>query len=343
MRGIPYWGENTRTDRIALVKMDYQRISIEEIQDLCKSSGVLNRIKDVYSLFLALAELDMLFIPIKDEEWLTWCRDIKFNYRDRFVYMPYLTFDKFPIDTRSNILENPHLDIAPELGEKIVFIRHNYELQTLEVDNRVTGNRLHDIYLYDYKNHKKYHLELPYLPYLVQETFSLKELSRVHTNLACSALTLDSEPEGSRYTFTRVKGSKGYRGAENRYRKTLSLRTYTDNFKDVKYNDIRYYNYENSLEYVDIVDTDKPYWLRQYEFEAMVYCIFAQEIGVEEEDYKEIFNDLGSKRRHLTYKEGHKPLILKYYYKNQFSLRRKSFDMYKEVPPSETSSAVCRK
>ena len=60
-----------------------------------------------------------------------------------------------------------------------------------------------------------------------------------------------------------------------------------------------------------------------------MYCLFGQGIGVEEEKHQKDFAKLGVSKRFLTYKGGIKPLTLKYYYKDDVALKRKSFERFK--------------
>lgn len=324
MNGTPYWGKQTFQDIRDINDLPHTELTLDKIKDLSKSSGLSYDIKDTYTLFLALANLDFLFIIEGETLFTTWCRDIRFNYRDKKVFIPYYSYKVEDLEFSREVAENDFLDTT---DNKNIKIRHEFKLESILLEDRNTGIVKTQIDLYDYINKIKYKLNIPKLPYLSTETFSLADLSNRYIESAYIKVDNTDSDDWKKYLKVDTRGSKK---KEHKIRLKEGLNLYAEGYNDLTYNDVRHYEYSELHEGSRMVaDEIKPYWLRMYEFEAYLYCIFAQELEVEEKEYKEPFAKLGVSERFLTYTENKKPLVLKHYYKNEITLRRKSYERYR--------------
>jgi hypothetical protein len=322
LNGTPYWGNESFSDIRSLDRLQTKPISTSEITDLCNSKGISVAVTDMYSLFLALAHLDFLFV-IEDEGTLvTWCRDVRFNYRDRFIFVPYYKYE-----TAEYILSNHFKDMSKIdlIEEDIANVRHNFELCSFILDDRRTGSRVDSIMLYDYENKVKYTLSIKDVPYFSGSEFSLLDLYDRYINSAYMASDLrDFYWE----KYTRID-NKYKNNREHILRKRLELKAYSENYKEIAYTDVRQYTYEELKESSLVPDNEISYWLRILEFEAYLYCVFAAGVTVSEEYYKGEFDMLGKTLRFLPCSKNGKCLVLKHYYKDDIRMRVKSYERYR--------------
>jgi hypothetical protein len=325
MYGTPYWGKETFQEVRDIKELPTNDLTIDKITDLCKSKGLVVNIEDTYSLFFALSKLDLLFITENKNTYVTWCRDIRFNYRDRNIYIPYFEYETEQRTFKRTLLENAFLDMP---NPKTLNIRHNFKLSSTKVNDRKDSTNIDSLLLYDHINKIKYHLPYPSLPYLIQPDFSLADLAERYLNSAYIESEVVEDTDWKKYLKV---GTKGKKSKEHKIRLKAGLKLYANQYTDMTYTDVRKYTFEelNNGSHLRLDDT-KPFWERVFEFEAYLYCIFAQGIKVQEQEYQSDFVLLGVSKRHLTYDKSTKPLILKHYYTDKtMQTRRKSFERYK--------------
>jgi hypothetical protein len=322
MHGIPYWGTESFSDIRDLVNLKIEALTLDKINDLCKNKGILIHVTDMYSLFLALSHLDFIFVIEQDGTWVSWCRDIRFNYRDRFLFIPYYKYKAENYTIKKHFKDMSKLDLV---AENTLSIKYDFEIATMLLEERTTGFRLETITLYDYENKSKYSLSLRGITHFTPSTFSLGNL---HDRYIASSYVASDLHDFFWEKYCRID-NKFKNNREHKLRKKMGLKAYSSVFSEIRYTDFRQYTYEE-LNLTSLVsNTDKPYWLRILEFEAYLYCIFASSATVLEEEYTVLFADLGVKSRFLSYVKNGKSLILKYYYKDTLMLRRKSFERYR--------------
>lgn len=321
MHGTPYWGENTFNDIRNIPELELEELTLEKISELCNDRGLLYDVKDIYTLFLSLAELDFLFLYGDSEAFLSWCRDIRFNYRDRYIFIPFYTYDTKTVVVDRKVVNQKFLDVV---DDRTVHVRYNFSLKKTVVNNRKDNFSEKELYLYDYISKKKYHLALPTIPFIEKGVFSLNELSDRYIN---SAYFLEEGVTSEDWKKYFPVNNKKRWNKEYQFRKSLNLPLYKDSFIDIGYSDVRQYSYHELFEGVRLEEESEPFWLRIYKFEAYLYCIMAEGLDPIEEEYNSNFRQLGKTKRHITI-QGVKPLILKHYYKDNVTMRRKSYERY---------------
>lgn len=327
MYGTPYWGKAYFEDLRNLDNIESKYMTISQINDLCKTNSIKYVVEDLYSLFLVLGKLNFLYVIEDEGTWLSWCKDIRFNYRDRLVVVPYYTYKTtiYTMDRPARVANK--LDIIE--GNKIN-LPYEYELKTLTIDDRDLNKRISKVVVYDYINKEKYTISLFGLNLIKAKTFSLSDLHDRYLysswDLKSFKLTADNEYSG----YLRI-GKGVWSTYEYILRRKAKLKHYGKNYIDLDYTDCRQYTFlELSNGSVIPFDDVEDYWLRRYRFEALLYCIMSNNLEVEEEEYKTELNKLRlGKIRTFTYIKNDKPLILKHYYVKAGLFRRMSYERYK--------------
>lgn len=264
----------------------------------------------------------MFLINVKKEDniYTSWCRDIRFNYRDRQVFIPYYTHEVFEYEATEKDKNNPFLDVT---SDNILNVRYNFELKKYVIMDDNIDYSLDSIAVYSWEEEKVYRISLKGLNYLDIESFSMLELSARYDTYAY--IISDDLVDNTWKSYLPIR--KKINRRERSIRSKFSLPTYTENYLDMNYVDVRRYEVDAFSPEVEGLPITKPNWLKAYEFEAYLYSIFAQGLDPIEEEYKKPFKELGVTRRHLTI-VGRKPLILKYYYTNKKQIRKKTYEMY---------------
>lgn len=110
MKGIPYFGEYTQ-----LIE---ERIKSLEVYDTVKYDSL-------YELIQSEKSADKIIV-VEDSNgvWLTYIRDIKFNYRDKEAYIPYYTYRLYELDEEYRHKYKGHI-LKTDTG---ISIRYDYKL-----------------------------------------------------------------------------------------------------------------------------------------------------------------------------------------------------------------------
>ena len=173
LRGIPYWGSSSFKDTREIKNLNNKNITLEEINHLCKCRGINISIRDVYSLFLALAELDFLFVIESDKIYLSWCRDICFNYRDRELFIPYYYYDSMDITLDKKLNDIDYCDIRDNY---ILNLKYNYNLNKYILHSNKDSIDLKNVVVYDKENKVVYTIKLKGVKFLSDNYFSIVDL-----------------------------------------------------------------------------------------------------------------------------------------------------------------------
>lgn len=317
MKGLPYWGEDTFTTLRSLDKINFPLVTLEELSDLYNFPAFLSGHVDVFSLFKWFIEENLLFMVEDDRRYLSWCADIRFNYRDRYMFIPYYKYETLEVPYGFADREYKFLD---RLDGETVSIRYNFELVERVLDSRQSGVREKVISLFDRERDRGFSLSIEHLPYLSGETFSMHTLHDSYTQLLAGS---SNEPDKD---YWRIQNGK-FKTKEQQLRSAYELPVYAGEFNDLNYTDVRYYTLEECLER-GLLPNDIPYSLRVYLFEAYLYCVAASGVLPVEEEFKSDWVNLGSRKRFMTVSKNNVPLILKHYYKDGSGLRKKSYDRF---------------
>ena len=76
--------------------------------------------KEISLRDLAILAIKTELLAIIDEEWVSWLKDLRFNYRDRVCYLPYYTYQLEVSLTYNQYYSGNHhpvfsLKVRPEL------------------------------------------------------------------------------------------------------------------------------------------------------------------------------------------------------------------------------------
>lgn len=323
MSGIPYWGAKTYEDTAYVLTVEPVRMSLKELNNLAYTLGSPIEIKDIRSLFVVLSDLEFLFVtPDENTLFFTWCHDIKFNYRDRLLFIPYYIYDEEPYS--GNLRASGIDKIKFSNGD--YHIKHSFEYRTRVIDDRDTGYKDYNLTLFSPKS--GHYISISFeenLPYL-DEVPSLEELHRLYLDSAYFTDDYSAYMEyATRYIRTTNKYKDNY---EHVLRNRLGLPTFITNFVELRYQDVRSYPYEELHGDKEVVSDKSKFLPRLVRFESYLYCMCASGVTPTEVDEKE-YEELGKTTRFISYGDS-KPVIIKYYYKNNPNMRRKSYERYQQ-------------
>ena len=288
--GVPYFGEDTF-----------------EIEDKIKSKSISNN-KKYNSLYdmIQSEKSDTKIVVIVDSsgnEWYTYLRDIRFNYRDGEVYIPYYTYD---IETVEDVkVDKKNIGHVRQIGNNAK-VRHSYLLHklVLDLDSKLT--------LYDLENNDKYIVSFD--RYYSDRYFDIDRLYELY---------LDSIVKDEDYILLdHVEGyhliDKSIRGVINYERKIriendLPDYSFSNINLDIDYRDVRNIS---SAEYnikIGFRPIEKNYWERILDFESYIYCVLKSGVTPGEK-FKEEWSRLRGKVGIVKYGDRGIKLIIKSYW-----------------------------
>lgn len=251
IQGIPYFGEKTQEIYEFIQSNRYDEAAIAEVS-----------YDSLYELIIS--NIDNNLVVIIDNKWLSWLNDIKFNYRDKEVYVPYYEYKTFktPKDTyKSNnsghlILNNGHIDI-----------RYDYKYKKFKLDINKLSLKCLDVNTLEIK-------VLTTSKWISDNEFKTDKLYNLYIN---------SSYKDDDYLVNKHAGGYHYidrenlmfRNREKQLRKEYGFRDYdySDNIKyDSDYRDVRQYKYDEVIKEFGFIENDKLYRIRRLEFEVYLYC-----------------------------------------------------------------------
>ena len=202
-------------------------------------------------------------LVILDNKWVSWLKDLRFNYRDKRCYLPYYTYELTCIGCSKTSTDFNQL-YTDEQG--LSYIRHSYNYSELEV---APNTKLYtyscdtgDYILYNITGFSKdidFNLETLYQKYLV----------------SCYTSTI-VDPYDSGYHFI-TRQTKQLKNPEKSYRHKYSLPDYSyTNIPEQEYRDVRQYKYEEVVLLTGFTDSLSSYKLRRLDFESYLYCLLRQ-------------------------------------------------------------------
>ena len=294
--GIPYFGENT-----------------QEIENRIKSAKISEH-REYYSLYdlIQSEKSPDKVIIIQDDhgEWLTYLRDIKFNYRDREVYIPYYTYN---IQRLPEINRKKYKGHLVTIEDNTVAVRFNYKLckRVLNIADNI-------VQVYDFSIQEKYLVSFKY--WYSDSTFNMDELYNCYIQY-CGMFEdyqLFKHVEGYHYITKRIKGIVNH---ENELRVKYELNSYhPDSGKDVElnYRDVRTLGKAEYEAKIGFRMDNSPMWERQLNFESLLFCVLRGHIGPDDIQIKKEYSELGKTRPIFKYGNTIK-LIFKYYWLDEYN------------------------
>lgn len=317
MKGLPHFGVET----LATIN------SLQERQPKVIDPLMLNGVTDLHTLFRYLMKNEYLFIiehPNTHRLFTSWCWDIRFNYRDREVFIPYYSYETFLHQAIERDLSNPYLTISKaDNKKKHIAVRHNFEMNKLIIDNEKEGYRHKNVCVYQPSTDSYLQIDIQSLPYLSENTFSVYELLRRHTNYKFMLSEFDLTSKDHHYLDFNSKKSR-----EKRIRERQGFKTYSNNYINLNYQDIRTYVVNPFSDEARQMTTDEDYVTRVYDFESYLYCLFAQHAEPLELEFKQLWSSLGVTKRFITLGDTY-PLTLKYYYTDkQHTFKKLTYERF---------------
>lgn len=292
LKGIPYYGENS-------IDIE-EHIKNKDIEREIKYTSLLELISN------ETTEDKTVVIEDTNGVWLTYLRDIRFNYRDKILFIPYFTYKIKSIprrNTRSN--QNGHII----LREDTIDIRYEYNLCKKSIDK--VNN---EIILYDITTDEKY--KVSFRDWINEKEFSIDKLYDLYLNSCVSEedYRLVKHTEGYHVITQKLEGRQN---KERELRKKLELKDYNINndFSILNYRDVRNYTEEQYIQLKGLNTTDVSYWKRILDFESYLYCVLRSGIQPSEK-FKKEWDKLRRGQEFIKYGTNIKLIIKRYWLDN---------------------------
>lgn len=292
IRGIPYFGEDNQIIYDKILSSDTpitSRLSNQSLHEF-----INNYIEDEVVIII-------------NNKWLTWLKDIKFNYRDKKCYIPYFEYETHNISELGYRGTNKgHL----LLQDDTLYVRHNYLYKELDINIDGTG-----YLMYNLSTREKFTVSFD--SWIVENEFDIEQLYQLY---------LDSCYVNDDFLIQKHNGGyhlidkevKGFRNKERLIRRDLGL--YDFNFETripKDYRDVRSFKYEEVVQLVGFRETIELYHLRRIRFESYLYCILRSQIKSNNEKFNNMFEQLGKTKSVVKYGDSIK-LIFKDYWLNEY-------------------------
>lgn len=302
LEGIPYFGDNT---------LDIEK-QIKEAE-ICHTKVY----DDMWELIQNEATENKVVVIADDSNcWLSYLRDIRFNYRDKLVFIPYFTYDIHSVD-RGRIKSNYKGHIV--LNEDTIDIRYNYKFNILDINEM---NKI--ITLYDLDTNKKYNVT--FKKWLDKQEFDIEYLYNLYLNSCIDEedYRLVKHTEGYHLINKKINGVKN-KEKELREAYGLSHRDYSGvDMSILNYRDVRNYTSDQYIAIKGIPLLDISYWKRILDFECLIFCILIDNIkpaGKIRDDW----DKLGKTRRIIKYGKDIKLIIKDYWVSNKSNNTNKTW------------------
>lgn len=293
LRGIPYFYENNNEVYRYLIEKEVSD-KIEENTDI-KETSILDLINWTLNN-------DINTAIIIDNTFISFIRDIQFNYANHIIEIPYMRYE---VDTVESKTTNKHII---RKSSKEVYVRYNYEYAKHQIK---IGDTLKILSISDEKINISQIKLTSYTGSLAEA--STEKLLELYHNYCYQDddYRITKHLEG--YTYI-TKDFINVKNKENYLRKSFNLPTYKDDVhpKEIDYRDVREYRADQLMKDTALwlnSSSSEPYQIRRLRFESYLYCVLAEHLNFKEED---IYSKLQHKK---IYKIGtEKPLILKNYW-----------------------------
>lgn len=293
IQGIPYFGVDTLKieEKITNNKIEYTK-----------------KYDSLYELIQSEKSSDNVVIIENDKgKWITYIRDINFNYRDKEVYIPYYEYKIHKME-KGNIRSNykGHLRIVDDKIE----IRHSYTLRKLYI----SINSNNSMIIYNFRTDEKY--KVTFDKYFSEDKFDIDELYNNYLLYSINEedYKLFKHTEGYHLISKELKGIKN---KEKELRNNIGLQhiiyNNTDEFKE--YRDVRKFSLESFVKEQGIIDIDKPYWERKLDFESLLFCI-TNSGAKPSNDFITEWDKLGKTKSYIKYGNDIKLIIKDYWLYN---------------------------
>ena len=206
-----------------------------------------------------------------NEDTLSWVSDTQFNYKLKKWYLPYYTFEIFPVPFNINTAD---IDQFYEDENGILCCRFNYELHILDL-------QLNTPYLI-YDNNTDTLSEVTFDRWIDDAEIDNDKLYYLYAESCYLNDGLDEHNKGYHYI---EKTTKQLKNKEVKVRKKLGLQTYKPcNLNLVTTRDVRNYRVDELLEAKIVPKTLDNKKIRELAFSSYLYCCLRQGLSNEKFD-----------------------------------------------------------
>lgn len=290
IQGIPYFGENNNELWKTIIYADI---------------NCTRFYKSVYNFINE--HINKKVVAIIEDKYITWLNDIKFNYRDKQLYIPYYSFKEKQIPNKVYKTDNKgHMQLSEDFKQVILRYEYNYEKLIIRLNN-------FRLILFDLDTKEKYYAELSEYNWYNSDEFNIEELYQLY---------IDSCYEEDDFLINKHQGgyhfiSKNIPNFENKERKLRELYDLCDysayNIVDKDYRDVRQYKYEEVIQKEGIRNTLDLYKIRRLKFESTLFCILRQHIKSNDTEFNMELDKLYAGKQIIKYGNNIK-LIFKNYW-----------------------------
>ena len=307
--GIPYFGiyNNEITENILNKEID-KEITVKSFYKFIESS------------------YDKKLVAIIDGKWLTWLRDITFDYKHKQCYLPYYTYRLF----NTNLL-NVRTDNEGHLikdGDTLS-IRYEYNYERLDINlNRLCYNGL---LLYDLDTNEKFILKTS--EWLNETRFNIDKLYNLYIESCFKEDDYLVKSHLGGYHFI-YRAPKAFKNRERELREQLDLNSYSENtinkfdeiYKD--YRDVREYSYNELIQKVGLIHTNEVYSIRRLKFESYLFCIMRKNILSDNAEFNNYLARLGRDFTSVKYGDTIKLIFKSYWLDNYKPVKVKTWSRF---------------
>lgn len=295
--GIPYFGEN------------HNEIYDSIINSECTSSK--KKYNTLYDLIDDLAYRHV--VVIIENKWVTWLRDIVFNYRDKECYLPYYEYEIYITESKLHRSNNSGHLILNDDGS--LSIRYNYIYKKCSID----VNNL-SLLVYDVDTSEKYEVTAENW---FDEQFSIDEIYKRYVDSAYldDEFRLNKHLGGYHYIY---RSPLKFRNRERALREKFNLNHYSiDSEYEDDYRDVRNFKYEEVVHLEGLRDNIDCYEFRRLKFESMLYCALRQHARPTEKQFIALWDKLENGKNYIKYGNNIKLIIKNYWLDNSKPIKDK--------------------
>lgn len=239
---LPYWGIDTFKDLNSMDDREVESLTVSEFMALYGSSDT-----SMLSVFKTLVHSGCLLYMSSTE--YAWCSDIRFNYRDRVIYVSYLAYEveEFETDKTS---DSPYIYWV---SDGVVNVRYGFTRKNLILFNVEDWNidEAGLLTVFDTKTKRLVEIDL-------------SECDSVFPELDNEYLLLDNlvDVYSSFYKVKSSRPSEKYMRLESKNRKSFDkvlrvnnrLPLWDAKMRDLVYSDLRLANDRETIAYEDYLD-----------------------------------------------------------------------------------------
>ena len=291
--GIPYFGEDNQ--------IIYDKI-------LSSDAPITNNLSNqsLYEFINNYIEDEV--VVIINNKWLTWLKDIKFNYRDKKCYIPYFEYETHNISELGYRGTNKgHLLLQGDT----LYVRHRYLYKELDINIDET-----EYLMYNLSTREKF--TISFNKWIEETEFDIEKLYQLYLD-SCYLEDdfLVNKHNGGYHLID--KEIKGFRNKERLIRRDLGLYDFNFDTKIPKdYRDVRNFKYEEVVQLVGFRNTTDLNHIRRIRFESYLYCILRSHINSNNESFNKQLSQLGKTKTVIKYGDSIK-LIFKDYWLDSYS------------------------